>query len=150
MAYWVVHRIMNFDFSLYDISVKVREEKDIVIARQMAKDLAKRLGFSIGDTTKISTAVSELARNIFRYAKEGFIYIRSIVDEGEHAIEIVAKDNGPGIADIDIAIKGGFSTTKNSLGLGLSGVKKLMDKFYIESELGKGTLVYVYKRRRTF
>ncbi|MBO8158545.1 anti-sigma regulatory factor [Thermosyntropha sp.] len=134
----------------YDFFVRINEEKDIVIARQMVKDIAKKLGFSLADITKISTVVSELARNIYRYVGEGFIYIRERKEGKDVYIELVAYDRGPGIEDIDLAITGGFTTTKGSLGLGLSGVRRLMDEFSIKSEVGKGTLVIVAKRRRSF
>lgn len=134
----------------YDFSVRIKEERDIVIARQMVKDIAKKLGFSLADITKISTVVSELARNIYRYAGEGFIYFREKKEGKDVYIEIAAYDRGPGIKDIDLAVQGGFTTTKGSLGLGLSGVRRLMDEFAIESEAGKGTLVLTAKRRRSF
>jgi len=132
------------------MSIKIKEEKDIVVARQIVKDIAKRLGFSLADITKVSTAVSELARNIYRYAKEGFILVKEKKSGEEVEIEVVALDNGPGIEDIELALKSGYTTTRNSLGLGLSGVKKLMDSFYIESEKGVGTVVIASKRRRAF
>ncbi|SHG61461.1 serine/threonine-protein kinase RsbT [Thermosyntropha lipolytica DSM 11003] len=133
----------------YDMLVKINDERDIVVARQMVKDFAKRMGFSLADITKISTAVSELARNIFRYAGSGFIYIRENTGE-EKEIEIAAVDKGPGIENVEAAVEAGFTTSKGSLGLGLSGVRRLMDSFFIESEVNRGTVVIVTKRRRTF
>ena len=142
--------LIQINFEEYDVAVKIKEEKDIVVARQMVKDIARRLGFSLADITKISTAVSELARNIYRYAKEGFIYVKEKKEGQNVAIEIVAYDKGPGIENINQAIMGGFTTTKGSLGLGLSGVRRLMDEFFIDSEVGIGTVVIVSKRRRSF
>ncbi|MGB9812753.1 MAG: anti-sigma regulatory factor [Thermovenabulum sp.] len=142
--------LIEIDPKDYDIVVKIKDEKDIVVARQMVKDFAKRLNFSLGDVTKLSTAVSELARNIYRYAGEGFIFVREINDKGSVVLEIVAYDNGPGIKDLNLAMQSGYSTTKGSFGLGLSGVKRLMDEFYINSKVDKGTVVIVKKRRRNY
>lgn len=136
----------------YDIVVKIKDESDIAVSRQMAKNFAQKMNFSLADITKIATTVSELARNIYRYAKEGYIYIRKKetgADKAE-AIEILACDRGPGIENVELAIKGGYSTSERSLGLGLAGVRRLMDSFHIVSEVGKGTAVVVEKRRRAF
>lgn len=134
----------------FDIVMKIEEESDIAVSRQMAKNFAQKHDFSLADVTKIATAVSELARNIYRYAKEGHIYIRK-KDAGPDrsvAIEIVACDRGPGIENLDLALSGGYTTSDRSLGLGLSGIRRLMDSFEIRSEVGKGTFVRVEKRRR--
>ncbi len=133
----------------YDTFIKISEENDIVLARKMAKDFANKAGFSLADVTKIATTVSELARNIYRYAKEGLILFKLRGDEKD-TIEIVAFDEGPGIEDLELALTKGYSTTKRSLGLGLSGIKRLMDEFKIESKPGKGTIVKVAKRKRRF
>ncbi|SHF59275.1 serine/threonine-protein kinase RsbT [Caldanaerobius fijiensis DSM 17918] len=132
----------------YDLIIKIKDENDIVISRQMAKNFAQKLDFSLVDVTKIATAVSELARNIYRYAKEGYIYIKKETKANNPCIKIVATDEGPGIQNVDQAIAGGFTTSEKSLGLGLSGVRRLMDDFYIHSEVGKGTTVIIEKRRR--
>lgn len=135
----------------YDLVLKIKEEKDIATSRQLIKNFAQKMDFSLADVTKIVTAVSELARNIFRYAREGYIYVREKVGPDEaRFIEIVALDQGPGIEDVELAVSGGFTTFERSLGLGLSGVRRLMDSFSIKSEVGKGTLVVVEKRRRNF
>lgn len=136
----------------YDIALKIKDESDIAVSRQMAKNFAQKMDFSLADVTKIATAVSELARNIYRYAKEGYIYIRKKEAGPEKApvIEILACDRGPGIENVELVISGGYTTSERSLGLGLAGIKRLMDSFRIESEVGKGTVVIVEKRRRVF
>jgi len=135
----------------YQVVVKIAREEDILLARQMAKNFAGDSGFSLVDVTKIATVVSELSRNIFRYAGSGFILLRLRKEEGgENVLEIVAYDEGPGIEDVAIVLRGGHSTSLRSFGLGLSGVRRLMDVFEIESEKGKGTIVRVEKRQRCF
>ncbi|ACX52899.1 putative anti-sigma regulatory factor, serine/threonine protein kinase [Ammonifex degensii KC4] len=135
----------------FDLAVRITKEEDIAVARQMAKQLAQEMGFSLADTTKIATAVSELARNIYRYAKQGRILLRKKnAGKSEPAIEIIAADRGPGIPDVDLVLTKGYTTYERSLGIGLSGVKRLMDSFAIYSEVGKGTVVVAEKRRRRF
>lgn len=136
----------------YDLILKLKEEKDVAVSRQMAKNFSQKIDFSLADVTKIATVVSELARNIYRYAKEGYIYIRKkeVGPDKVPCIEIVAVDKGPGIEDVELAVTGGYTTSERSLGLGLSGIRRLMDSFSIKSEVGKGTVVIVEKRRRGF
>ncbi|SHM56990.1 serine/threonine-protein kinase RsbT [Caldanaerovirga acetigignens] len=136
----------------YDIVLKIKDESDIAVSRQMAKNFAQKMDFSLADVTKIATAVSELARNIYRYAKEGYIFIRKkeAGPEKAIAIEILACDKGPGIENVELAVSGGYTTSERSLGLGLAGIRRLMDSFHIESKVGKGTAVIVEKRRRVF
>ncbi|HBT47484.1 MAG TPA: ATP-binding protein [Peptococcaceae bacterium] len=135
----------------FDVVVRIAREEDIAVARQMAKQLAQETGFSLADVTKIATAVSELARNIYRYAKEGRIMIRKrLEDRDGPCIEVIAADRGPGISDVELVLTRGYTTYERSLGIGLSGVKRLMDSFEIYSEVGKGTVVITEKRRRKF
>lgn len=136
----------------YDIVLRIKEENDIAVSRQMAKSFAQKNNFSLADVTKIATAVSELARNIYRYAKDGYIYIRKKETGPDKAvsIEILACDRGPGIENVELAVVGGYTTYERSLGLGLSGIRRLMDSFNIKSEINKGTVVIVEKRRRGF
>jgi serine/threonine-protein kinase RsbT len=128
--------------------VQIKSDTDIVTARSQGRMLAIELGFSSGDSTLIATAISELARNILSYARQGEILIRAINgsnDGSNHSgILIVASDNGPGIADLRQALRDGFSTS-GSLGLGLPGVRRLMDEFEITSEPMQGTTVKVKK-----
>jgi len=125
--------------------VVVSTEADIIAARQMARELAADLGFASADLTLISTAISELARNIVRYAMHGEIILMPINGKnGCPGILIIARDEGPGIPDVSEAMQDGYSTS-GSLGLGLPGVKRLMDEFEIKSEPGSGTTVTVKK-----
>ncbi|MGB7280781.1 MAG: anti-sigma regulatory factor [Candidatus Acidiferrum sp.] len=127
-----------------EIRVLIRSDQDIVVARQRGRSLAVELGFSPGDATLIATAISELARNIVSYARTGAITLQGIQASGRQGILVAASDDGPGIADIPQALRDGFSTS-GSLGLGLPGVRRLMDEFEIQSRVGQGTLVAVKK-----
>ena len=127
-----------------EIRVSINSDQDIVTARQKGRALAIELGFSTGDATLIATSISELARNIVSYARKGEIILKEVQGSSRLGISIVASDRGPGIWDIRQAMKDGFSTS-GSLGLGLPGVKRLMDQFEIDSEPGRGTVVTVKK-----
>jgi serine/threonine-protein kinase RsbT len=124
--------------------VPIKSERDIVVARQMGRAFATKIGFSISDATLIATAISELARNIVSYAGEGMIAMNAIYDSKREGLLIVASDEGPGIADIPGAMRDGFSTS-GSLGIGLPGVRRLMDEFELASQPGAGTIVTVTK-----
>ena len=128
-----------------DTRVAIRSDTDIVIARQKGRALAAHLGFSSTDQTLIATAISEVARNILRYAKTGEIRFQTETN-GKAAMTIVAHDEGPGIPDVAVALQNGYSTS-GSLGMGLPGSKRIMDEFMIVSEVGKGTTVTMKKRR---
>ena len=125
----------------------INSDQDIVTARQKGRALAVELGFSTGDATLIATSISELARNIVTYARKGEIQLKTVQGSGRQGIQIMASDDGPGIADIRQAMRDGFSTS-GSLGLGLPGVRRLMDEFEIVSEPGQGTIVKVKKWRQ--
>ena len=127
--------------------VAIRWDADIVVARQKGRELAAQLGFQSTDLTLIATAISELARNIVLYAKRGEIILRSAQSENGAGIMVVARDKGPGIHNIEQVMQVGYSTS-GSLGLGLPGVKRLMDQFEITSKVGEGTTVAVAKWRR--
>jgi len=130
----------------HEIHVAVKSDQDIVAARQQGRSLATALGFSSSDATLIATAISELARNIVTYAKSGEIRIAAVDGSGRQGIQIAAHDHGPGISDIALALRDGFSTS-GSLGLGLGGVKRLVDEFEIVSEVNRGTRVTATKWR---
>jgi len=117
---------------------------DIVIARQEGRQLALKLGFSDVDQIVIATAISEVARNIVEYAKEGEIHISRVVNGSKKGIQIVAVDRGPGISDLAQAMQVGY-TTGRGLGLGLPGAKRLMDEFDVQSTVGRGTRVTMRK-----
>jgi serine/threonine-protein kinase RsbT len=127
-----------------DIRVSIRSDIDIVAARQRVRALAVEVGFTATDATLLATTVSELARNIVSYARPGEIVLRALETGSHKGIIILAVDNGPGIRSIQDAMRDGFSTS-GGLGLGLPGVRRLMDEFRIESELGRGTTVSVKK-----
>ena len=118
--------------------VKIVTEWDIVAARQLGRNVAKELGFGTVDQARITTAISELARNIYLYAGQGQICIEKIYDGGKAGLRIVAVDSGPGISDLRQVMEDGYSTS-GGLGAGLPGVKRLMDEFLIDSNPGTGT-----------
>ena len=125
----------------------IQRDGDIIAARQKGRDLAAQAGFKGSDLTIIATAISEIARNIIVFAQQGEVSLRVIEKAGKRGVLIVAEDRGPGIADIEQAMRDGFSTGK-SLGLGLPGAKRLMDEFEIVSQLGKGTTITMRKWTR--
>ncbi len=118
----------------------ISKDLDIVTARSVARDIAKRQGFIPIDQARISTAVSELARNIFLYAKTGQVTIRGIEQDGVKGIELVCEDKGPGITDVDKALQDGYSTSGGK-GMGLPGARRLMSEFDIQTQPGGGTVV---------
>jgi serine/threonine-protein kinase RsbT len=124
--------------------VVIGSEADIVTARQQGRALAQRLGFASSDLTVIATAISELGRNILNYAGSGEIVLRPTRAGNKHGILVAARDQGPGIPDIALAMQDGYSTS-NGLGLGLPGTRRLMDEFDINSVVGQGTTVTVKK-----
>lgn len=122
----------------------IQTEADIVNARHIGRNLSKQLGFGTIMQSRIATAISELARNIFLYAGEGSITIVQVERDGRKGLRILAEDAGPGIPDIRKAMEDGFSTS-GGLGAGLPGVKRMMDDFSLESSPGKGTRVVIVK-----
>jgi serine/threonine-protein kinase RsbT len=130
-----------------EVRVPIGRDADIVAARQRGREVAAQCGFSSTDLAVVATAISELARNIVRYAASGDIVLRLVNNSERRGIEVVAADDGPGIRDVTLAMQDGYSTS-GSLGLGLPGVRRLMDEFDIASEPGKGTKVTVRKWRR--
>ena len=124
--------------------IPILEESDIVIARQRAGQLAKKIGMGMVDQTKIATATSELARNIVRYAKTGEVILEEIDNDITPGLRLTFKDQGPGIADIEMAMRDGF-TTSGGMGLGLSGSKRLVSEFEINSKPGAGTTIVIKK-----
>jgi len=130
--------------------LSIRSENDIVAARQQAREMARELGFGLLDQSRIATAVSELTRNVIRYATDsrGEAWIRPLAGEASAVgLEVVVSDDGPGIADIEQALRAGF-TSGPGLGMGLPGTKRLMDEMKLDSEVGRGTTVTVRKWRR--
>jgi serine/threonine-protein kinase RsbT len=129
---------------LNTIEVPIFEEIDIVKAVFDAKEISQAVGFSRDAQFMVSIAVSELARNIYKYAGQGIISIALLNTGDRHGIEIRAEDDGPGIEDTEKALQDNFSTG-NTLGLGLPGVKRIMDEFTITSAPGKGTKITTRK-----
>jgi serine/threonine-protein kinase RsbT len=124
--------------------VRITSENDIVVARKTVRDVATQLCFGLTDVTRIVTAASELARNVFLFAGSGVMRWTALDQNSTVGIELTFEDNGPGIADIEQAMQPGYSTSRG-LGLGLAGVKRLMDEMEIDSQVGKGTTVTARK-----
>lgn len=129
-----------------ELRVRISSDADIVTARRGARELAAKLGFSGTDLTVIATAVSEISRNIVRFADRGEIFLE-LLDEPRPGLRIVAHDVGPGISDLDQAMVSGYSTY-SGLGLGLPGARRLMDQFEVSSQPGEGTTVTMTKWRQ--
>jgi serine/threonine-protein kinase RsbT len=127
--------------------ININNEFDIVLARQKGREVSKELQFGGVDQARITTAISELARNIYLYAGSGQITIQVLNENGRKGIQITAADKGPGINDIRMVLQDGFSTS-GGLGAGLPGVKRLMDSFDIDSMPGSGTKITITKWAR--
>jgi serine/threonine-protein kinase RsbT len=127
-----------------ETSVAISSAADIVVARQKGRELAMSVGFGGSDLTLIATAISEIARNIVDHAAKGRVIISPANHGNRKGIQVVAKDKGPGIVDVDRAMQYGFSTNRG-LGVGLPGAKSLMDEFKVESRIGKGTTIIMRK-----
>jgi serine/threonine-protein kinase RsbT len=125
-----------------DETLPVRSSNDIVVVRQMVRASAVQLGFNLVEQTKIVTAASELARNTIDYGGGGVARVQSLRQAGRIGLRLTFEDKGPGIADIELALKDGY-TTGGGLGLGLSGAKRLSNEFAIESRPGEGTRVTI-------
>jgi serine/threonine-protein kinase RsbT len=126
--------------------VRVTVDADVVTARQKGREIAARAGFTATELTVIATAISEIARNIVKFAQRGEIVIRMIDEPGRCGVTVVARDVGPGIVNVSDAMQDGYSTYRG-LGLGLPGARRLMDEFDVASEVGKGTTVTMAKWR---
>jgi serine/threonine-protein kinase RsbT len=127
--------------------LEIGSEHDILTARQRGRELASEAGITGSDLTLVATAISEIARNIVEYAGRGELTITLVRDGENRGILVVARDHGPGIADVAQAMQDGYSTGR-SLGLGLPGARRLMDEFEVNSEEGKGTTVTMKKWMR--
>jgi serine/threonine-protein kinase RsbT len=127
-----------------EIAVPVAADVDVLLARQKARTLAANLRFTSSELTLIATAISEIARNIVLYAKRGEITLHVIEHGRRRGLRVIARDQGPGIADIPQAMEDGYSTSRG-LGIGLPGAKRLMDEFEIASAPGRGTTITMVK-----
>ncbi|HYH00586.1 MAG TPA: anti-sigma regulatory factor [Terriglobales bacterium] len=123
-------------------SLPLRAETDVVLARQRVRALAVESGFSLVDQTKMVTAASELARNTVVHGGGGVLVLQVLNENGRRGLRLLFEDQGPGIPDIDLALKDGY-TTGNGLGLGLGGAKRLVNEFEIQSNPGQGTRVSI-------
>jgi serine/threonine-protein kinase RsbT len=122
----------------------IESEDDVLQVRREVRVLAEGLGFNPFATAAVTTATSELARNIWCHAGRGMVQVEVIDEDGRSGLRLVFRDQGPGIPDIERVLVGGYSTAR-SLGLGLSGSRRLVDQFDLQSQLGQGTVVTVVK-----
>ena len=123
-------------------ALPIASDDDIVRVRQRVRDWAMQLGFGLVDQTKLVTAASELARNTLVYGHGGTLLVEAVANESKRGLRLTFEDHGPGIADVDLALKDGF-TTGSGLGLGLSGARRLSQDFQITSKPGEGTRVVI-------
>jgi serine/threonine-protein kinase RsbT len=135
---------MATDVEAQNAVVPIGSAADIVTARQLGRALASRLGFSPSELTIIATAISEVARNIVEHAGRGEVCLSVVQQGSKQGLSVVARDDGPGIPDVALAMQDGYSTSQG-LGLGLPGARRLMDEFEIVSEQGRGTTVTMRK-----
>ncbi|HEY3487246.1 MAG TPA: ATP-binding protein [Gammaproteobacteria bacterium] len=142
---------MDTDTSDFKIAacLAVASEMEIVHARREGRNLAEQMDFSASDSLLVATAISELARNILHYAGNGEILLGRVEDEGKnrHGIAVIARDRGPGIPESPLAMHQSLARAANP-GLGLPGIKQIMDEFEIDSRLGDGTTVTAVKWRQ--
>jgi serine/threonine-protein kinase RsbT len=125
---------------------EIRAPEDVVAVRQRVRQRAIELGFTLVDQTKIVTAASELARNTLQHGGGGGVIIESVEEIGRRGLRLIFEDTGPGIPDVQLALKDGF-TTGTGLGLGLSGARRLSNEFQIQSAVGAGTRVAITRWR---
>jgi serine/threonine-protein kinase RsbT len=127
-----------------EVRVRITTDDDIVTARQEGRRLSSTLGFSSTDLTLIATAISEVARNIRLYADQGDVQLKLVREQDREGIVVVARDKGPGIQNVELAMQDGYSS-RGSSGLGLPGARRLMDEFEIRSRPGRGVTVTMKK-----
>ena len=120
----------------------LKSEHDIVLARQLVRKLSQELGFSLVDQTKMVTATSELARNALIYGRGGTMFWEKLQNQERSGLKLLFSDEGPGIPNMDLAMTDGW-TSGNGLGMGLTGAKRLVNEFHIDSKVGGGTRVTI-------
>ena len=125
-------------------TISIQSSADVVLVRQAVRQLAVELKFGLVDQTKIVTAASELARNTLDYGGGGTVKLEALQEGIRRGLRLTFEDQGPGIPDIDLALKDGY-TTGGGLGMGLSGTKRLVNEFNIVSQVGKGTCITITK-----
>ena len=138
---------VEFDTDLADRLARLRTDEDVVYLRKHVRERAVGIGLSLVDQTKLITAASELARNTIKYGGGGMVFLDKLADGLRQGVGIVFIDAGPGIADLDMALRDGY-TTGGGLGLGLGGSKRLVDEFEIDTRFGEGTAIAVVKWKR--
>ena len=129
------------------LSLPLRTDEDVVYLRKHVREHAVAIGLSLVDQTKLVTAASELARNTIKYGRGGDVHLDDLLDGLKKGIGLIFVDNGPGIPDLDLALRDGY-TTGGGLGLGLGGSKRLVDEFEIDTRPGEGTAIAVVKWKR--
>ena len=130
-----------------EVRVLIGGDADVVAARKRGREVAAGVGFSATELTIIATAISEIARNIVMFASHGELVVSLVGENGRQGVTVVARDSGPGIADLGRALQDGYSGY-GGMGLGLPGSRRLMDEFEITTEVDKGTTVTMTKWRR--
>ena len=133
---------------LKDETASIKSSSDIVKVRQLVRDWSISLGFSLVEQTKMVTAASELARNALEYGGGGKVHLEALNNERRRGLKVTFVDEGPGIADLEQALRDGFSTGRG-MGLGLGGAKRLVNEFAIDSAPGRGTKVIITRWRNT-
>lgn len=126
------------------VRIELTTDESVVLGRQQVRSVAQQMGFSLLDQTRVVTAVSELGRNVVVHGRGGTMTVNRLEEEGKLGLEVIFSDNGPGIADVELAMTAGYSTA-GSMGLGLHGAARLVDDFHIESTVGVGTTVTIRK-----
>lgn len=129
-----------------DETLELTSSEDVIRVRQRVRALAGDMGFRLVDQTKLVTAVSELARNMVEFGGGGSVLIEAIRNDTKQGVRLTFEDHGPGIPDIELALKDGYSTG-GGLGLGLGGSRRLVNEFHIDSQVGKGTRVSITRWR---
>ncbi len=127
--------------------ILIKESSDVIRARQMGRKMTKDIGFGSADQTRLATAISELTRNIIEYAGEGICDLQIISDQNNIGLKVTVEDKGPGITDIESAMKDGY-TTRGGLGAGLPGTKRLVTSFDLQSEPGHTKITIELMRRK--
>jgi anti-sigma regulatory factor (Ser/Thr protein kinase) len=130
-----------------EVRIPIGSDADVVAARRQGRELAARVGFSATELTIIATAISEMARNIVMFAEGGEITVTLVGEDNRVGVMVVARDAGPGIPDLERALRDGYSGY-GGMGLGLPGARRLMDEFEITSEVDRGTTVTMTKWRQ--
>ena len=126
------------------VRIEINSDEAVILGRQQVRAVAQQLGFSLLDQTRIVTAVSELGRNVVVHGRGGTMTVNRLDEEGKLGIEVIFSDNGPGIPDVELAMRDGYSTA-GSMGLGLHGASRLVDDFHLDSKVGVGTTVTIRK-----